>query len=99
MGDGPGREMRSGVEQILHQTEILLFALHARAKFSGALLFELHPKIVTTLQPLFAPGKRSALACLRLDRGRQSQEQQISVPALSDEIAHVLVSNFAAISI
>ena len=78
MRNRPAGQVRGGVEQVLHQAKILLLALHARAEFSGAGFFKLTPKIVTALQPLFAPGEtrvamRSAAASARADAKRADQ--------------------------
>src|SRR6266542_5475503 len=96
MRNGPRRQVGRGVEQVLNQGEILLFALNARAEFSCARLLEVDPKIVASLEPLSAPGKRIVSCRLRLNGHGQSQKQEVSVAALGNENTHVLVACFAA---
>ncbi len=88
--------MGGGVQQIFNQTEILLLALNARAKFSRARLLKLVPEIIATLQPLFAPGKRSGcVGCGWTGTGKRRNSRS-RVTALGNESAHVLIGGFAA---
>src|SRR5687767_13230186 len=91
MHDGPGGNVRRCVKQIFNKAQILLFALDARTKSSRTRLFQLFPKVITTLEPLFAPCCPLLLCVCRLSRNRQPQKQQVGQPPLSNEGANVLI--------
>src|SRR5215204_5246561 len=87
--DGPGREVRGGVEEVFDVAQILAarFGTGAEASFARAL--EVVPEVSVAAHPDLAPGP-GRVACGAARGAGESEEEQLRLLA-ADEVARVAV--------
>src|SRR5215204_4939531 len=87
--DGPGREVRGGVEEVFDVAQILASRLGAGAEASFARALEVVPEVFVAAHPDLAP--RPGRVARRAARGAgESEEEQLRLLA-ADEVARVAV--------